>query len=511
MRLILDIAFFMIVLVILVNAFMGMIIDTFGSLRAQKMVRMKDTLEVCFICNIDKQVFDRAADESEGFKTHVKVDHNIWNYLYFIFLLWEQDRDDDDGLEQYVRRAIDADEITWFPLNKAMRLESVANQSEIVRKELSETIETTQENVLVKLNDFQSDVQAMLNQLLSTLKQEGGGSGGGGGAGAAGHGEGGNHQHHGSLSRANDIHAEFDEDAMSGEFTDFSESSYVSELVFGKHISVAVVKLEGVHLFHSSSTSPTGSAFIPNKKDVVTRRQSAFSANNNKPGQAKNSARTRRSIVPRVEKKEVYDSNQTHSCEIFQHSDAIAAAINEKTGFDEHSYYHQLTCRIATDVEVHNISCFYHVYHECHIIYLDSSLLLPLFDNVTPHDKRKFQIQLLHGSITAVASPLHKHQSFLASIELYCKDLLSSSHDEEVFIEKEMFNSNDEVICTVGLRVHCFQAKGYGRLVDGEDDEGNGLNQGSRTQRSQTSARGNNTARGEKNSSAATKTVGKKK
>jgi hypothetical protein len=42
-----------------------------------------------------------------------QVDHNIWNYMYFIFLLWEQDKDDDDGLEQYVRRAINKSEIVW--------------------------------------------------------------------------------------------------------------------------------------------------------------------------------------------------------------------------------------------------------------------------------------------------------------------------------------------------------------------------------------------------------------
>jgi inositol 1,4,5-triphosphate receptor type 3 len=72
----------------------------------EKLERNRDTLEVCFICGINKQVFDRASDEPEGFKTHIKVDHNMWNYLYFIFMLWEQDKDDDDGLEQYVRRAI---------------------------------------------------------------------------------------------------------------------------------------------------------------------------------------------------------------------------------------------------------------------------------------------------------------------------------------------------------------------------------------------------------------------
>ncbi|RYG94048.1 hypothetical protein EON65_58040, partial [archaeon] len=107
--------YFLIVIVMILNIVFGIIIDTFSSLRADKERRLVDTTEVCFICGIDKQVFDRASDEPEGFTTHIKLDHNMWNYLYYIFMLWEQDRDDDDGLEQYVRRAIDANEITWFP------------------------------------------------------------------------------------------------------------------------------------------------------------------------------------------------------------------------------------------------------------------------------------------------------------------------------------------------------------------------------------------------------------
>ena len=34
--------------------------------------------------------------------------------------LWEQDQDDDDGLEQYVRRAVAANDISWFPMNKCL-------------------------------------------------------------------------------------------------------------------------------------------------------------------------------------------------------------------------------------------------------------------------------------------------------------------------------------------------------------------------------------------------------
>jgi len=149
-----------------------MIIDTFSSLRAEKLEKTRDTMEVCFICGIDKQIFDRASDEPDGFKTHIKIDHNMWNYLYFIFLLWEQDKDDDDGLEQYVRRAIEADEISWMPLNKAMRLEQVASGAEVIRKDLKESIHATGTSLSAKLDEFQVDINMMFQQLMSTLKQE---------------------------------------------------------------------------------------------------------------------------------------------------------------------------------------------------------------------------------------------------------------------------------------------------------------------------------------------------
>ena len=171
-RLILDLTFFCVVLVVLLNVFLGMIIDTFSSLRADKIERLRDTMEVCFICGIEKQIFDRASDEPDGFKTHIKIDHNMWNYLYFIFLLWEQDRDDDDGLEQYVRRAIDGSEISWFPMNKAMRLDRVATKNEVLRKDLKDSIANTQKNVLTRLDDFKQDIHGLMTQLMSNLKQE---------------------------------------------------------------------------------------------------------------------------------------------------------------------------------------------------------------------------------------------------------------------------------------------------------------------------------------------------
>jgi len=249
-RLLLDLTFYCVVIVILLNVIFGIIIDTFSSLRVDKLERQRDTLEVCFICGINKQVFDRASDEPEGFKTHIKVDHNMWNYLYFIFMLWEQDKDDDDGLEQYVRRAIDANEIIWFPLRKAMRLEQVASSSDVLRTDLKEGVRITEGILSEKFDEFQLDVNIMMEQLITSLKNEPMvnplaelGSPGMESAFERMHQPSANEDGVGETS----THIEEEEDAFD-DATMGSENSYTKNIQLGRHISIGIAGLEGVEL-----------------------------------------------------------------------------------------------------------------------------------------------------------------------------------------------------------------------------------------------------------------------
>ena len=117
-----DFLYFLVILVILLNIIFGIIIDTFSSLRTEKVEKEKDKNNVCFICGIRKIQFDRAADEPGGFTRHYRNDHNVWDYLSFVVFIYEQDKDDDDGLELYVRKLIEQRDISWFPINKAICL-----------------------------------------------------------------------------------------------------------------------------------------------------------------------------------------------------------------------------------------------------------------------------------------------------------------------------------------------------------------------------------------------------
>jgi hypothetical protein len=86
----------------------------------------------------------------------------MWNYLYFIFYLWEQDKDDDDGLEQYVRRMVDDEKISWFPINNAMSLQQGASASEQLVMDMSKSVAKNGEELNSKTASLDSELKGAI-------------------------------------------------------------------------------------------------------------------------------------------------------------------------------------------------------------------------------------------------------------------------------------------------------------------------------------------------------------
>lgn len=164
-RYIVDSFYFMVVILVLLNIFFGIIIDTFGELRTKKAEKMADTTQICFICGIDNQTFDRASPIPRGFQNHIAQDHNMWNYFFYILYIWEQDKDDDDGLEQYIRRCVEANDINWFPVNKAMCLSTSDDEMDATRLKLLEQLAQNEQFLLGKFSQFQYDVTNIMENL----------------------------------------------------------------------------------------------------------------------------------------------------------------------------------------------------------------------------------------------------------------------------------------------------------------------------------------------------------
>ena len=72
----------------------------------------------CFICGLESDDFDNHRPGS--FKAHVRHEHNMWAYLYFLHHLRRKNQDDYTGQESYVASMIAENDLSFFPQGKAM-------------------------------------------------------------------------------------------------------------------------------------------------------------------------------------------------------------------------------------------------------------------------------------------------------------------------------------------------------------------------------------------------------
>ena len=99
-RFIFDNISFFSVMLISVQIFAGVIIDKFGSLREREHEKNNDIFQTCFICGHSRELFERQSDI--GFDSHIKQDHYLWNYLFYIaFINWKE-KTDHSGIESFV-------------------------------------------------------------------------------------------------------------------------------------------------------------------------------------------------------------------------------------------------------------------------------------------------------------------------------------------------------------------------------------------------------------------------
>ena len=122
-----DMVFFFIVIIIVLNLIFGVIIDTFADLRSEKQNKEEIIKNSCFICGESKSdllcVFpctlltkrhyfnaglERKAFDNKyvTFEEHVRNEHNMWHYLYFIVLIKVKDPTEFTGPESYVHEMV---------------------------------------------------------------------------------------------------------------------------------------------------------------------------------------------------------------------------------------------------------------------------------------------------------------------------------------------------------------------------------------------------------------------
>lgn len=102
----------MIIIILLLNIIFGIIIDTFGQLREEAAEKSHIMANYCFICGIAKEVFDLRVSLADAklaagtlpsdFNTHIKNEHNMWDYIFFLIYLKNKDPNEYTGIERCI-------------------------------------------------------------------------------------------------------------------------------------------------------------------------------------------------------------------------------------------------------------------------------------------------------------------------------------------------------------------------------------------------------------------------
>uniref|UniRef100_A0A3B3Q594 Inositol 1,4,5-trisphosphate receptor n=1 Tax=Paramormyrops kingsleyae TaxID=1676925 RepID=A0A3B3Q594_9TELE len=165
-RVIYDLLFFFMVIIIVLNLIFGVIIDTFADLRSEKQKKEEVLKTTCFICGLERDKFD---NKTVTFEEHIKVEHNMWHYLFFIVLVKVKDSTEYTGPESYVAKMIKEHNLDWFPRMRAMSLVSSdgdGEQNEI--RNLQEKLESTMKLV----SNLSGQLTELKEQMTEQRKQK---------------------------------------------------------------------------------------------------------------------------------------------------------------------------------------------------------------------------------------------------------------------------------------------------------------------------------------------------
>ena len=115
-----------------------------------------------------------------GFKNHTLKEHNMWNYVFFIFHISKKKManqqayiEDFTGSESEVMRQILEHEIAFFPVDRALSLEEVQSAEELRSihiKERVSSIETSTDKLVMLQQGALIELQARLNMVASELR-----------------------------------------------------------------------------------------------------------------------------------------------------------------------------------------------------------------------------------------------------------------------------------------------------------------------------------------------------
>lgn len=140
--------------VIIIGVVEGLIVDTFAMLREKQEKSNNDRETKCFICGLERDFIERKTNLP--FAHHTEIDHNEWNYIFFLAYLIRKVETEYSGLESYVRDQYDRGEFTWIPNRQTMSIKDFEYPEE------AESIQTIN-NIEIRLKKIENQIKNLQN------------------------------------------------------------------------------------------------------------------------------------------------------------------------------------------------------------------------------------------------------------------------------------------------------------------------------------------------------------
>ena len=157
LRVVVDLFFWMVVSTIMMNLLLGIIVDTFGRLRTEEADQISELSGFCFICSLPAHSFEHVG----GFRKHIKREHNMWSYLYFVEQLKKIEKVNMSYQERYLYDHLVGGGpnmgVKVFPIKQALELQDAHDETTLDGKfdHFSTIVRTMQK----QLTDLQSYVR----------------------------------------------------------------------------------------------------------------------------------------------------------------------------------------------------------------------------------------------------------------------------------------------------------------------------------------------------------------
>jgi hypothetical protein len=165
-RLIFNMVYYFVVVLVFSSIIRGIIIDSFAQMRIHAKEVMHDTHHFCFICAVERDTLEH---KGEGFRRHVKRSHNCWHYLFYKIHLSQKDVMEYTGPESYVAELLRTNDIAFFPIKRALCLEGV--HADVKLADIMDRVEGV-EDLLASFESSHSAKVAQLQQQQQHLQEQ---------------------------------------------------------------------------------------------------------------------------------------------------------------------------------------------------------------------------------------------------------------------------------------------------------------------------------------------------